>query len=165
MNTQTILQFYLHPQTGRCVSQLRHQTVWRDLYHYIQCVPMNTAIPIFKIHKIQQFVTIWEKSLFEISKSHEQNHFITKAHDWRNRLMQKWKQFLHGSGRFGSNCQNLPHHSMRTFENGGACIHRCLLWANYWIMLKQLVDWFTDIFAYLILQTEFGNAYDSEEYW
>ena len=39
---------------------------------------MNTGIPIFKIHTIQQFVTICEKSLFEIN-FHEQNNFITKV--------------------------------------------------------------------------------------
>ena len=40
---------------------------------------MNTGNPIFKIHKIQHFVTICEKSLLEISSFYEQNHFITKA--------------------------------------------------------------------------------------
>ena len=33
--------------------------------------------PIYKIHKLQHFVTICETSLFEISNFHEQNHFIT----------------------------------------------------------------------------------------
>ena len=45
---------------------------------------MNTSIPVFKIHKIQHFDTIYETSLFEIANFHEQNHFITKAYDWRN---------------------------------------------------------------------------------
>ena len=40
---------------------------------------MNTGTPIFKIHNIQHFVTICEKSLFEISNFHEQNDFITNV--------------------------------------------------------------------------------------
>ena len=40
---------------------------------------MNTGTYIFNIHKIQYFVTICEKSLFEILNFHKQNHFITKA--------------------------------------------------------------------------------------
>ena len=40
---------------------------------------MNLGTPIFKNHKIQQFVIICEKSLFEISNFHEQNDFITKV--------------------------------------------------------------------------------------
>ena len=47
---------------------------------------MNTGTPIFKIHKIQHFVTICQRSLSEISNFHKQNHFITKAYDWRNNL-------------------------------------------------------------------------------
>ena len=39
---------------------------------------MNTCTLILKIHKIQHFVTC-EKSLFEISNLHEQNHVITEA--------------------------------------------------------------------------------------
>ena len=41
---------------------------------------MNTGTPILKNHKIQHFVTICEKSFFEISNFNEQNHFITKAY-------------------------------------------------------------------------------------
>ena len=40
---------------------------------------MNTGTSIFKIHKIEHFVTICENSLFEIANFQEQNHFITKA--------------------------------------------------------------------------------------
>ena len=65
---------------------------------------MNTGTPIFKIHKIQHCDTIRETSLFEIANFHEQNHFITKAYDWRNRSVQKWSFFLHDSGSFGSEC-------------------------------------------------------------
>ena len=50
---------------------------------------MNTGTPIFKIHKVQHFVTIWQNSLSEISNFHEQNHFITKAYDKRNAFIQK----------------------------------------------------------------------------
>ena len=72
---------------------------------------MTTDTLIFKNnHKIQDFVTICEKSFFEISNFIEQNHFITKAYAQRNRLMQKWTRFLHDNGRYGSKCQNLPHH-------------------------------------------------------
>ena len=42
---------------------------------------MNTDTPIFKIHKIQHFVTICENLNFEISIFHEQNHFIIIAYD------------------------------------------------------------------------------------
>ena len=86
---KTILQFYLHPKIGRCVSQLRHQKVCQNSQHCIQDALMNTGTPIFKIHKFQHFVTFCEKSIFEISNFHKQNHFITKAYDCRNRLMQK----------------------------------------------------------------------------
>ena len=41
---------------------------------------MNTGIPIFKNHKIQHFVTVCEKSLFEISSFNEKNHVSTKAY-------------------------------------------------------------------------------------
>ena len=56
---------------------------------------MNTSTPIFKIHKIQHFDTIRETSLFEIANFHEQNHFITKVYDGRNRSMQNGTFFLH----------------------------------------------------------------------
>ena len=85
-----ILQFYLHPQIDRCVSQLRHWQFWQNSKHCIQDAPMNTGTPIFKIHKFQHFVTFCEKSTVEISNFHKQIHFITKAYDCRNRLMQKW---------------------------------------------------------------------------
>ena len=49
---------YLDPKIDRYVSQLSHQTVQQKSQHYIQDVPMNIGTPIFKIHKIQQFVTI-----------------------------------------------------------------------------------------------------------
>ena len=91
---------------------------------------MNKDTPIFKIHKIELFVTICEKSLFEISNFHEQNHFIPKALDQINKVMQNLTHFLHDSGRFGSKCLNLFHHSMQilvNFENGVTCIHRSLL--------------------------------------
>ena len=39
---------------------------------------MNTNTLIFKIYKIQLFVTICDKSFFERPNLHEQNHFITK---------------------------------------------------------------------------------------
>ena len=42
---------------------------------------MNTDTPIFKINKIQHFVTICENISFDISTFHEQNHFITMAYD------------------------------------------------------------------------------------
>ena len=42
---------------------------------------MNTRTTIFKIHKIKHWVTICEKSGFEIPNFQEQNHFITKAYD------------------------------------------------------------------------------------
>ena len=54
------------------------QTVWQNSEHYIQDAPKNTGTPIFKIHKIQHFVTICQKSLSEISHFLEQNHLITK---------------------------------------------------------------------------------------
>ena len=76
---KSILQFYLHPHIGRCVSQLKHQKVWQNSEHYIQDAPMNTGTPIFKIHKIQHFITICQKSLSEISCFHEQNLFITQV--------------------------------------------------------------------------------------
>ena len=44
------------------------------------------------------------------------------------------------------------------FENGGTCIHVSLLDAMNWIMLNLLVVWFTDIFAYLGMQTEMWNC-------
>ena len=49
---------------------------------------MNTNTPIFEFHKIQHFVRICEKSLFEISTLREPNHLITKANDWRNIFKQ-----------------------------------------------------------------------------
>ena len=78
---KSTLQLYLHPQIGRCVSQLRREMVLQNSEHCMQDVPMNTGTPIFKIHKVQHFVTICQKSLTEISNFHEQNHFITKAYD------------------------------------------------------------------------------------
>ena len=56
-----------------------------------------TGTPIFKIHKIQHFVTICENTLFELSNIHEQNHFITKAYDWRKGFMQKLEQVPGGA--------------------------------------------------------------------
>ena len=50
---------------------------------------MNTDTPIFKINKIQHFVSICENTSFEISIFHEQNHFITMTYDKRNREIQK----------------------------------------------------------------------------
>ena len=64
----------------------------------------NTTGPLVKIQKIQHFDTVRESSLFEMAIFHEQIHFITKAHDWRNRSTQKSTFFLHDSGRFGSKC-------------------------------------------------------------
>ena len=151
---KSILLFYLHPQIGRYVNQLKHQKVWQNSEHYIQDALMNTSTPIFKIHKSHQFVTICQKSLSEISNF--QNHFITKAYDWRNTFIQKWTLFQHDSGCYGSKCQNIPHHSMQilvNFENGGTHIHQCLLCVMYWIMLNLLVVWFTDILACLDMQT------------
>ena len=52
-----------------------------------------------------------------------------------------------------------------TFENGGACIHKCLLDAINWIMLNLLVVLFTDTFPYLGLQTELLDYFDFEENW
>ena len=52
----------------------------------MQDAPMNIGTPIFKIHKIQHFVTIGQKSLTEISSFHEQNHFITKAYDFKKQM-------------------------------------------------------------------------------
>ena len=69
---------------------------------------MSSGNPIFKNHKIQDFVTICEKSFFEISNFIEQNHLITKAYAWRNRLMQKLTLFLLDSGRYGSNVKTYP---------------------------------------------------------
>ena len=45
------------------------------------------------------------------------------------------------------------------FKNGGTCIHGSHLDAMYRIMLKLLVVWFTDIFAFLEI------AYGFEEKW
>ena len=42
---------------------------------------------------------------------------------------------------------------------GGACIHRCLLDAIYWIMLNLLVVLFTDTYACLGLQTELWDYF------
>ena len=63
--------------------------------------------------------------------------------------------------RFGVSPVNYPDpdpdHSMQilvNFENGGTCIHRCLLDAMHWIMLNLLMTCFTDIFNYLGMQTE-----------
>ena len=39
---------------------------------------MNTSTPIFKIHKIQYFIAICEKPLFEISNLCEQNYIPQK---------------------------------------------------------------------------------------
>ena len=122
---------------------------------------MNTGTPIFKKHKIQHFVTSCDKSFFEISSFYEQNHFITKAYAWRNRLMQKWTLFLRDSGYYGSKCQNFTHHPMQiliNFENGGTHYHWRLLDAMYWIMLNRSVVWFTDIFAYLEMQKELRDC-------
>ena len=98
------LQLYLHPQVGRCVSQFRNEKVLQNSEYYMQDAPMNTGTPIFKIHKIQHFVTVCRKSLPEISNFHEQNHFITKAYDWRNKCIQKWTIFRHDTGCYGPKC-------------------------------------------------------------
>ena len=71
LKPKQILQFYLNPQIGRCASQFRHQTVWQNSEYYIQDAPMNTGTPIFKIHKIQYFVTISKRSLPKISSFHK----------------------------------------------------------------------------------------------
>ena len=96
---------------------------------------------------------ICQKSLSEISNYHEQNHFITKAYDWRNTFIQKWTLFQHNSGCYGSKYQNVTMQILVNFENGDTRIHRYLLCVMYWIMLNLLVEWFTDIFAYLDMQT------------
>ena len=49
---------------------------------------MNTGTPVFKIHKIQHFVTICGKSLSEISNLHERNHFSINAYVCQNKLME-----------------------------------------------------------------------------
>ena len=40
------------------------------------------------------------------------------------------------------------------FETGGTCSHWSLLDVMYWVMLNLLTVWFTDIFAYLRMQTK-----------
>ena len=42
---------------------------------------MNPGIRIFKIHKIQHFLTICEKLVFEISRLRELNHLVTETND------------------------------------------------------------------------------------
>ena len=44
------------------------------------------------------------------------------------------------------------------FENEGTRIHRCLLNAMYWIILNLLVVWFTEMLAYLDMQTELWDC-------
>ena len=61
---------------------------------------MKTGNPIFKIHKIQHFVTIFQESLSEIYNLHKQKHFVTKAYDWRIKFIQKWTLFLDVLGRY-----------------------------------------------------------------
>ena len=78
---KSTFQLYLHPQIGRFVCQLSHENVLQNSEHCMQDAPMNTGTPIKKIHKIQHFVTICQKSLTEISNFHEQNHFITIAYN------------------------------------------------------------------------------------
>ena len=63
---------------------------WQNSEHYIQGAPMNTGTPIFKIHKVQHFVTIWQHSLSEIFNFHEQNHFIDCLCLWRKMIKTKW---------------------------------------------------------------------------
>ena len=60
---KSALQLYLHLQIGWCVSQIRHKKVLQNSEHCMQDAPMNTGTTIFKIHKIQHFVTICQKSL------------------------------------------------------------------------------------------------------
>ena len=69
---------------------------------------MNTGTPIFKIHKIQHFITIWQKPLSEISYFHEQNLFITKAYDWRNTVLQKWTHYSMTVVAIGQNVKTYP---------------------------------------------------------
>ena len=57
-------------------------------------------------------------------------------------------------------CQNVKTYTTTqcklfvNFETGGICIHRNLQDAMNWIMQNLLVVWFTDIFTYLVMQTE-----------
>ena len=72
---------------------------------------MNASSPIFKIHKIQHFVTICDESLFEISTLREQNHFIAEANERKKKKKKKKKKIntemktplaLPGNGHFRS---------------------------------------------------------------
>ena len=49
------------------------------LFCFMQDVPLNIGIPIFKICKIQHFVTIGETCRFELTVFHLHNIFISKA--------------------------------------------------------------------------------------
>ena len=154
---KAILHFYIYPQTDRCVSLLRHQTVSQNSLHYIQGAPMNTGTPIFTIHKIQHFDTIRETSLVEIA------NFMSKT----TYLLKNMTEEIDQCRNEHSSCitvvalgQNVKTYTTTQcmqifvhFENGVACIHRCLLDAIYWIMENLLVVWCTSIFAYLGIQT------------
>ena len=53
----------------------------KGLKEFLALYPGCADTPIFKIHKIQHFVTICENFIFKISIFHEQNHFVTMAYD------------------------------------------------------------------------------------
>ena len=55
---------------------------------------MNTGTPVFKIDKFQYFVTICEKSFFEVSNFHKQNHFIIEAFDWKKKQKNTEMSFI-----------------------------------------------------------------------
>ena len=142
-------------QSTKTLNVLTKLNITSSIRRWTQVPPF---LKMIKFSILSQFV---KKITFEISRFNEQNHFITKAYAWRNSLMQKWTLFLRDSGRYGSACQNLPHHPMQVlvnFENGGTCIHRRLLDTMYWTMLNRLMVWFADIFAYLGMQKELWDC-------
>ena len=103
-NPQTIVQFYLHPQIGRCASQLRHQKVDKTLNITSRMCRWTQVPPFLKFTKFSIIVTICEKTLFEIANFHEQYHFTTKVKEWRNGFMQKWTLFLYDNCCYGTKC-------------------------------------------------------------
>ena len=129
---------YLHPQTGRCVSQFRHQMVWESSAHYIQDAPMNTGTTIYKIHKTEHFVTICQRYLSEIFNFHKQNHCITITKhlaEETNLYRNDYYSYMTGVA-VGQNFKIYSHHSMQFvhYENMPIQIH----WKFYHQKMKIL---------------------------
>ena len=111
---KTVLQFCLHPQIGRCVCQQTLKGLRKLLILHPGCTNEH-RFPHFKNSQNSAFghnLNLWIIT-FEISNFHEQNHFITKAYDSMQILVN--------------------------FGNGGTSINRCPLDAMNWIMLNLVM--------------------------